>query len=182
MNIVQEELPVVYLKPGETYFSSTPSLVSTVLGSCVSVTMYCARLKTGAICHGMLPDCDRWDMCSRNSEDCFRFVDCAIRNMMLRFKRAGAEKSELAVKLFGGAHITGSGDIPDSINVGMKNVAQAHAVIESERLRLVASDTGGFMGRKMFFYTHTGLVLMKRIGDRTLTGRVSSDGAIAQER
>jgi chemotaxis protein CheD len=37
-----------YLKPGEIHIADRPGIVTTVLGSCVSVTMYSPRLKTGA--------------------------------------------------------------------------------------------------------------------------------------
>lgn len=40
-----------FLKPGEAIVSPNPILVSTVLGSCIAVTMYSPEKRVGAICH-----------------------------------------------------------------------------------------------------------------------------------
>ena len=45
----------VFLKPGEIYVGREPAEVSTILGSCISVTMFSEGLKLGAICHALLP-------------------------------------------------------------------------------------------------------------------------------
>ncbi len=55
MNILETTLPVIHLKAGEIYIAEKPTLVATVLGSCISVTMFNNRFKIGAICHGALP-------------------------------------------------------------------------------------------------------------------------------
>ena len=48
----------VFLRPGDVTVGKAPAEVSTVLGSCVSVTMFAERLKLGAICHALLPSRD----------------------------------------------------------------------------------------------------------------------------
>ncbi|MGA2108628.1 MAG: hypothetical protein ABSH25_13400 [Syntrophorhabdales bacterium] len=45
----------VFLKPGEIYVGEEPAEISTILGSCVSVTMFSKRVRVGAICHALLP-------------------------------------------------------------------------------------------------------------------------------
>ncbi len=51
-----EKLPVYYLRPGELHIADHPGIVTTVLGSCVSVTMFSRRREVGAICHGLMPE------------------------------------------------------------------------------------------------------------------------------
>ncbi len=50
-------LPDLELQPGELYLARSPSILRTILGSCVGVTFWSARLGAGALCHGVLPKC-----------------------------------------------------------------------------------------------------------------------------
>ncbi len=166
-----KNLPVIYLKPGELHISSEPSLVTTVLGSCVSVTMFNRRLGIGAICHGMLPECSSSDsrrclssgICKDSCRDCLKYVDCSIYSMIGQFQKLGIGSNEIEVKLFGGANVLQVRNGADSNTVGNQNIKKAMQVINSEKLKLTASDVGGERGYKIIFYPHTGEVMKKRI-------------------
>jgi len=56
------DLDQVYLKPGELYIGEKPTKVITVLGSCVSITLFSKRLNIGAICHGRCPNAGKKGM------------------------------------------------------------------------------------------------------------------------
>jgi chemotaxis protein CheD len=147
----------VFLKPGELYVSDIPTIVSTILGSCIAVTIYNKRLKLGGICHAMLP---RSPFAKEHSV--FRYADSSILYMLNKFTTMGIKKDEMEIKLLGGA------DVIDRINedtasIGRKNIDIALEIIKNESLHLVISDVGGRMGRKVHFYTHTGKILLKRI-------------------
>jgi len=160
----KEESLVIYLKAGEMYLSDKPALVVTVLGSCLSVTMYCRRLGLGGICHGMLPACGRRKTCDRSCPREFKYVDCSIRKMVKLFERMGARRDEIEVKCFGGSDMFQRPvERPGLITVGRQNTKTAGQIIKHEGLTLVTHDTGGNRGRKLFFYTHTGEVLVKRL-------------------
>jgi hypothetical protein len=49
--------PKYSVQPGELYLARKPAILRTILGSCVSVTFWSARLGAGALCHGVLPRC-----------------------------------------------------------------------------------------------------------------------------
>lgn len=150
------DLPAVYLKPGEVYFSDKPTLVTTVLGSCIAVTMFYHRLNLGAICHGLLP--------KGSCTDGFKYVDCSIREMVQRYDTYGINRSEIEVKLFGGSDMFDISERRDGcLTVGNQNVSMAIQVVEKEHLRLLTSDIGGSQGRKIHFKTHTGEVFLKRL-------------------
>lgn len=156
-NPYHTDLPLVYLKPGELYFAEKPTLVTTVLGSCVSVIMYNNRLGMGAICHALLPTGSCLD------GEKFKYVECSIRRMIERFGELGIDRNEIEVKLFGGSDILSSPSPSGRTKtIGHQNIESALAIIEAEGLNLVSSDLGGSTGRKLFFYTHTGEVLLKR--------------------
>jgi chemotaxis protein CheD len=151
------------MKPAEMYLADSPSIVKTVLGSCVSVTLFNRRLKVGAICHALLPHCKKMTECKGECTDGFKYVDCSIRCMLGKFRSLGISHRETEVKLFGGAHmfIARAGDRE---TVGAQNIVTALRILREERLNLCTSDTGGSQGRKIFFYTHTGEIFLKRLG------------------
>jgi len=150
----------VYLKPADLHVGVEPSRVVTVLGSCVSVTLYNKRLRAGAICHGALARCRLHHDCTPKCEYRFRYMDCAIEYMLRRFHRLGISNKEIEVKLFGGADTFGSNR--DNA-VGAMNIRVSLEIIERQKLRVAAADVGDSFGRKLIFFTHTGVVYIKRL-------------------
>lgn len=156
------DIPFHYLKPGEMLFGDTPTLVSTLLGSCVSITMFNWRLRIGAICHGLLPICREKNSC--NCNEGYRYVECSIRLMLQEFGQRGVLKKELEVKVFGGSDMFSLKETSTpQATVGKQNIMMAIQVLEEEGIKISASDLGGGRGRKIFFYTNTGEVLLKRL-------------------
>jgi chemotaxis protein CheD len=155
----------IYLKPGEIYFSHKPAVISTLLGSCVSVTMFSHRMGAGAICHGLLPSCkgQKPCECDKFCSEGMRYVDCSIMRMLEWFERNGVARGEIDVKVFGGADMLSGPESAAKATVGQQNISMAFQVIEKENLRIAASDVGGLRGRKIIFSTHTGEVLLKRL-------------------
>jgi chemotaxis protein CheD len=161
MNTFEAELPAIYLKPGEMFVSDKPASISTVLGSCISVTFFNPRLRIGAICHGLLPMCKKENPCDGSCDEGFRYVDCSIKCMCKTFKSLGIEPSEIEVKIFGGADTIFKDGNTES--VGIQNTKIALSMLKDRNLKLKASDTGGSRGRKLIFFSHTGEVLVKRL-------------------
>ncbi len=155
---------MIYLKAAEIYFSEEPASVLTVLGSCLAVTMFHQHLGIGAICHGLLPQCAKRTACSEPCMDEARYVECSIERMVKRFTRIGALLREIEVKIFGGADMFAAR--PDSdgpVPVGKQNIATAMRITKEKGLRIVSLDVGGVQGRKIFFNTRSGEVLLKRL-------------------
>jgi chemotaxis protein CheD len=160
----QEGLSVVHLKPGEVHITDMPEVVITVLGSCLSVTMFNRRLGVAGMCHSLLPECGNRETCRSGCREGYRYVDCSIRQMVRVFDKYGVPRSEIEVKCFGGADMfIRKSEKTDFFTVGKQNIIVAEKIIASEGLTLRAKDVGGVQGRKMLFYTHTGEVLLKRL-------------------
>ena len=115
----QDGLPTVYLHPGELVICREPTKVITVLGSCVSVTLFSRRLGMSAICHGTMPRCRAIEHCTEPCIDAFKFMDCAIQHMLRSFREAGAQKGDIVVKVFGGADTLMS---KSSNTIGSQNI------------------------------------------------------------
>ncbi len=147
----------VFLKPGEVYVGEKPAEVSTILGSCISVTMFSGRVRVGAICHAILP-CGG----APDAPDGFRYVDISILYMLRMFERMGVRNSELEIRLLGGSDMLECtrGNID---TVGRKNIETAVRILKDKNLELSGSDVGGTMGRKIHFSPGTGKVLLRRV-------------------
>jgi len=150
----------LFLKPGEMVVSSEPMLVTTLLGSCVAVTMFSPRLRLGAICHALLPSCRRDQPCSHH--DSGKYVECAVALMRGELNARGVPDSEIEAKLFGGSDMFALLD-GRRLSVGRQNIEMALQVLEAASLRVVTRDLGGPRGRKIIFHTHTGEVYLKRL-------------------
>jgi len=169
MKSLTADLPSIYLKPGEFVISDEPSVITTVLGSCVSVTMFSPRLKIGAICHGLLPLCKDDGPCDNECGNGFRYVDCSVRLMLAEFRKKGVGSAEIEAKLFGGSDMFAPQDIrPGNLTVGRQNIDAAFKICEQERVSVLKSDTGGMYSRKIIFFTHTGDVYVKRTEARSI--------------
>jgi chemotaxis protein CheD len=162
--ITRKDLPTYYLKPGEFCFVREPSLILTVLGSCVMVTMRSPRLGAGAACHPVLPVCPLADSC--RPDKCLqknKYVECVIPEMIQRFQDLGGRMNEVEVKLFGGSSMFfRSSPQRENLQVGSKNVSMARRKLAEAGLELKSFDVGGNQGRKIYFDTDSGDVWVKR--------------------
>lgn len=156
---LQSDLPVVNLHPGELFVAKEPTLITTLLGSCVSVSLYCPAIKVGAMCHGVMPSKSKYDA------ESFRFVDTSVAYMVeVMANQQGYACSKLEAKLFGGADVLslklGFSSTP---TIGAQNIEAAKAVLKKYGVPLMVEHVGGDRGCKLFFYTHTGEVFLKPI-------------------
>jgi chemotaxis protein CheD len=164
----------VFLKPSETFLGGpgdAAGRVTTILGSCVSVTFYCARRRVGAICHALLPRCPAPAACRSRCADHGRFVACVLPALLKRLRGLGIAPRDVACGVFGGSDLFG---IEGRSAVGRGNAETALGFLEAARLRPAARDTGGRTGRKLIFDTETGEIWLKRLGP---TGRREAEAS-----
>jgi len=151
----------VYLHPGEVYLARKPTVIRTILGSCVGVTFWSARFTAGALCHALLPKCPSKAEFGKGVPDGHRFVDFSIRDLARRFDRIGASRGEIEVKVFGGADVLPVSPRPARPTVGRQNCEVAIEVLQEEGFNVAASSVGGHYGRSIRFYTGTGEVRVR---------------------
>jgi chemotaxis protein CheD len=166
----------VYLKQGECYISDGgPTQVRTVLGSCVTVTMYCPLLGIGAITHSLLPF--PLPGIQNVSMQTGRYVNLSVRYIFGQMAALGVNVKKLEVKIFGGGQMfLPSSEKPTqtTLNIGRRNVETALKTIQELGLNITATDVGGFQGRKLLFFPHRGDVWIKKI-NRTLCQKVNNN-------
>ncbi len=150
---------VLVLMPGEYLASADPVIISTVLGSCISACIFDIQNKIGGMNHFMLP--------SQIDPDNFiytktgRYGMYAMELLIGDLLTLGAERKHLRAKIFGGGNVLNfrktDGDIPDS------NIQFTKKFLTMEQIPLLTMDVGGFVGRKILFFTDTGKVLAKKL-------------------
>ena len=154
----------IYLKPGEVWFGNEPTLVTTVLGSCVSVTFYHATSSYAGICHALQPQCPHPYRCGSGCKEIFRYATCAVEVITEQITAKGARPNEIDVKLFGGSSLISNNHANTKTKtVGKQNIEAAMKAIEKHSLNLRVINVGGNFGRKIKFNSADGVVLMKRL-------------------
>jgi chemotaxis protein CheD len=157
----EPDLPEFYLQPGEWCLVHRPSILKTVLGSCVSITFRAPRIDASAMCHPMLPVHASRPLVGSDPVAARRYVDYVIREMANEFDRLGAKREEVEVKLFGGADVLAS--TRERATVGRMNAETALRVLKDEGFQVRASRLGGSRGVFIEFHTGTGEVLLRRL-------------------
>lgn len=141
-----ESIKSVVLASGEFYFGGGTTRISTLLGSCVSITLWHPRKHIGGMCHYM--------MTARKYENAGeldgRYADEAFRLFLQGVERAGTRPAEYQAKLFGGADMFGTAK-GSPMNIGERNVAFGRELLTSHGITLVAEHIGGSGRRKLHF-------------------------------
>jgi chemotaxis protein CheD len=161
-SVADQVLPEIYLQPGESRLVREPTILRTLLGSCVGIAFWAPQLGAGALCHPLLPRFPVKQALTLTRSAGRRYVDYAICDLARQFDALGARRDEIEIKLFGG------GDVLLMINdaarptVGRLNAEVAIRVLEEEGFRVTASSLGGKRGINIYFNTQTGEVLLQR--------------------
>ena len=143
--------------PGQYFVTRSDEVVTTVLGSCISVCMRDARLRVGGMNHFMLPK-DRAPGSSSWMQRSGRYGCYAMESLINELMKLGAARERLEVKLFGGARI-----LSTMTDVGAKNIRFAREFLELERFTIMAEDVGDTCPRHVDYYPATGRVMLKQL-------------------
>ncbi len=157
------ELPQVHLVPGRLIVTREAQIVTTVLGSCVAVTMFDPLSGLAAICHAMLAEPHAAERLREDDPRRFRYMTEALPAMLDAYRRAGISAQAIRVKVFGGGNVIGESHATDPNWIGGANVAAARQLLERAGMRVAAENTGGRCGSKILFNTATGAVLHKHL-------------------
>lgn len=154
----------IIIHPGEYYSSAEDIVISTILGSCISVVLYDEREKRGGLNHFLLPRTGKMEEEKGIEEKNARYGVHAMEVLINDLMKMGSDKSSLTAKVFGGAAMFT--DMRNEKGVGHINILFAMQFLEREGIPVVASDTGEESGRKIFFFPRTGRVLLRKIHSR----------------
>ncbi|MGC9158463.1 MAG: chemotaxis protein CheD [Terracidiphilus sp.] len=155
------DLPEIYLQPGEWELVRTPTVLKTVLGSCVGITFRAPRLGIGSLCHPMLPHHAAHRHAHSQTAAIGRYVDSIIVELARTYDHLGVRRGEVEVKLFGGADVLATAR--KGATVGKLNADTAVRILEEEGFQIAASHLGGSCGVFIEFHTGSGDVFLRRL-------------------
>ena len=139
--------------PGQYIITTVPTLISTVLGSCVAVCLWDHESRTGGMNHYLLPGTEEDELSNANRG--ITATRLLVRSMINR----GASLRNLEAKVFGGCNSLYRDH--DVYRVGERNMTIALDVLKEFQIPVMAQHTGGCYGRKIVFNSSTGKVRMR---------------------
>jgi len=144
-----------YLVAGSLFAHEERHMVTTVLGSCVSVCLWDCVRNRGGINHYMLPLWNGEGLASP------KYGNIAIAKLIEKLLEFGSDRRNLRAKVFGGGIVLNVTN--PFMNIGERNILLAEDTLRIENIPVLSADTGGKVGRKLIFNTETGVVLVKRL-------------------
>ncbi len=148
-------LKEVFLGPGDFHFcgGEARTRISTLLGSCISITLWHPRRRIGGMCHYMLTERRR----PANAVLDGRFADEAFELFLRQVDAAGTHPREYRAKMFGGSNMlagTNAG-MPD---IGSRNIEYGRRLLAAKNIVPMSEHVGGSGRRKLHFDVWSGEV------------------------
>lgn len=142
----QRAMHEVFLNPGDFYFGGGDTRISTLLGSCVSITLWHPRRRIGGMCHYMLTARRQAPGAALDG----RFGSEAFALFLQHVEAAGTRPGEYQAKLFGGANML-SGAGGERMDIGPRNVEHGRQLLAAHNIALMVEHVGGSGRRKLHF-------------------------------
>ena len=134
-----------YIHQGEFAVGSEPeAIISTVLGSCVSICLWDPEARVGGMNHMLLPEAHHpLQNLSAGAVDMERMINALVH--------LGGDRRRLRAKVFGGASM-----LQGMTDIGRRNAVFAETYLNREGIRCDAVSTGGDLARQIRFWPESG--------------------------
>lgn len=171
-----------FLLPGDYVVTRKPSILSTLLGSCVSVCIRHRSSSLAAMNHYLLS--------GRDNVSDGRFGEYSLNKIWSRLQVFDQNVKNFKASIFGGASVLESLDGQD---IGARNIQLAIDFLKYHKIRVSQSKTGGTKGRRVDFDTATGkiecrftaepepLVVNRTLQKKTLRVMIVDDSRLVRE-
>lgn len=140
------------LNPGGLAVSRAPTVIETLLGSCVSIALWSPTIRVGAMCHYLLPG-------QNGVESSARYGVGAWSQMCSKLVSHGVDPKQCKAGIFGGGRMfdaeRGLGDI------GEKNVALARHLLSKNDIPLAVEHVGGDGSRRVSIDLESGEIRVR---------------------
>ncbi|MBS1161627.1 MAG: putative chemotaxis protein [Proteobacteria bacterium] len=157
MSGVADPLAEVFLNPGDFFFGGGHTRISTLLGSCVSITLWHPQRRIGGMCHYMLAERRVKVGHSPPAVLDGRYADDALALFWQSVAAAGTRPRDYQAKLFGGGCMFNNG-LGGTMEIGARNIERGRELLAANKVALIAQHVGGNGRRKLFFDLRSGHV------------------------
>jgi len=153
--------PRIFLNPGDFYFSSSGQQITTILGSCIAITLWHPVLHIGGMCHFVMPAAPASNL---NSIPAAKAKGYYADDALLLFKHEvesrGTSLMAYEAKVFGGGHSQARVK-QGTKTIGDQNIIAAITLLARHKMTIKATHLGESRYRRLIFDTNTGDVWLK---------------------
>ena len=156
----------IFLNPGEYAVGDSSCRIRTVLGSCISITLWCPALRVGAMSHCLLPSRGRVGTEGVRGLELLaldaRYADEALTLMLNDLERRQVRATACCAKIFGGGNMfpaqRGAG-----VPVGRRNGEAAQQLLKAHGIEVASQSLFGDGHRQIAFDIATGDVWARQL-------------------
>ncbi|MBC7857199.1 MAG: chemotaxis protein CheD [Burkholderiaceae bacterium] len=152
MHSDEPDLVEIVLGPGEHFVGDARHRICTLLGSCVSITLWHPRYRIGAMSHFLLPS--RADGAGQVLDG--RYGEEVMCILLRKLAAVHVEPRECVGKIFGGGNMFPLQSRADARNVGVKNGEAARALLRAHKIPIVSESLFGIGHRQIIFDVRSG--------------------------
>lgn len=145
------------LHPGEYAVAAAGSRICTLLGSCVSITLWHPKLRIGAMSHFLLA---QRGSPNKGLLDA-RYGEESLELMIADLARAHVFPAQCQAKIFGGGNMFPGQDLPGAMHVGRRNGEAARTLLQQHGIRVVSESLFGHGPRRIVFDVASGHVWVR---------------------
>ena len=155
--LVEEQMRTVVVGVADFRISTEPLtyIATYALGSCLGITFHDEKRRIGALLHAMLPSSKLHK--GQKIRDCM-FLDTGIPRVLAAVVKAGAKKSDLRVKVFGGAQLMATDNF---FRIGAKNIDMFYKLSQEFEFDVAAWEVSGRVNRTIRLNNLNGDVTVK---------------------
>jgi chemotaxis protein CheD len=155
----------VFLAPGELFVGDANFQIRTILGSCVSITLWHPVLRVGGMSHFLLPTRSHAD---GPVELDGRYGDEALEMMFKDLWAAGASPVLCEAKIFGGGNMFpgnhhARGHYEQGLTVGKRNGEAARRLLKLHGIPVLTESLFGIGHRQIIFDVSKGDVWSRQV-------------------
>ncbi len=160
--IATDAIREVYLKPGDFCFGEGVLRITTLLGSCIAITLWHPFLAHGGMCHYMLPSRNR----PRGELELNgKYGDEAMELFMAELKNRKTVPAQYQVNVYGGGNMFQE-QSSNPMDIGTQNIEMAYRLLEEHGFTLSYDHLGSFGRRKIAFDVWNGEVRLVHVDHR----------------
>lgn len=146
---------------GDLFVSEKRLVLQTILGSCVSLTLFDKVLKIGGMNHIVLPGAflekDVEEMLEKKD---LRYGIFSVEKLIYEMEQLGSKRKDLEARIFGASYI---GGVKSVLNIQDSNVEFVRTFLRMARIKIIEEQIFNEDALKILFYTDTGEVEVKKL-------------------
>lgn len=151
----------VFLQPGEYFVGDAGYRIRTVLGSCVSVTLWNPLRRIGAMSHFLLAARVRTP--AQGAALSGSYGDEALSLMLRDLARMKLSPAQCQAKIFGGGEMFPERRAQDPFHIGKRNGEAARNLLQAQGIEVISESLFGEGHRQIIFDVATGHVWSRQL-------------------